>query len=430
MAHMSFDFYTLKNGLRVILVPMEGVESVGVGVYVGTGSRNETPRINGISHFLEHMVFKGTKKFPTHQDTSYLEGLGAVQNAWTSTDTTCYWTKIPADRWEQGLELVKELAMNPVIPEHDLEIERGVILEEINRREDRPDERVGEVLQELMFEGNPLGMTVLGEAQVIKSVTRADFLDYHSRRYVPGNAVVAIAGKLVDTASIKSRIEEWFGEWKAVDHEPTEYWNTPQDHSAVKLYSKQLAQQAHIELAVRGVTLTDPRRFALSILTSYLGQGLSSRLFTELREKRGLCYSVRAYNEPMIDTGVWSVYAGLNIDKLDSAVEAILGEMKRATEVELTEKELEAAKEKLRGPLLFSAENPINQMDFYAKQALERPDDVITYDQLVSRLMQTDSKQITSVARDLFVADKLNLAVVGPLGDADKVRLEKKLVLQ
>ena len=158
---MSFEFYTLRNGVRVVLVPMSGVESVAVGVYVKTGSRYETPGNNGISHFLEHMVFKGTKKFPTHKDTSYLEGLGAIQNAWTDVGATAYWCKLPADRWREGLEMVKELALYPLIPEADLEIERGVILEEINRHNDRPEELAGELLMETMYGENPLAMTVL-----------------------------------------------------------------------------------------------------------------------------------------------------------------------------------------------------------------------------------------------------------------------------
>src|SRR3989344_2302447 len=179
MAAMVFDFYTLRNGVRVMLVPMEGVQSTAVGVYTGTGSRYESPQINGISHFLEHMAFKGTKKFPTHKDTSYLEGLGAIQNAWTDVDATSFWCKIPSDKWREGLELVKELVLYPTIPVGDLEIERGVVLEEINWKEDRPDEIAGEVLMELMFAGNSLGLTTLGRPEVIKKVTREDFLAYH-----------------------------------------------------------------------------------------------------------------------------------------------------------------------------------------------------------------------------------------------------------
>ena len=420
MAAMVFDFYTLRNGVRVMLVPMEGVQSTAVGVYTGTGSRYESPQINGISHFLEHMAFKGTRRFPTHKDTSFLEGLGAIQNAWTDVDATCYYCKIPADHWEAGLELAKELALFPTIPNKDLEIERGVILEEIRRRDDRPDELSGEVLQEMMFPGNPLGMTILGNPEVIKAVSRGDFTAYHSSQYVSKNVLVVLAGK-VDMKAVKPRIEEWFSDLEPKLPRNFEKPGPGQTDARVKIMYKELSNQAHIELAVPGLPLTDPRRFAATLLTVYLGRGLSSRLFLELREKRGLCYAVRASEERWVDTGVWSVYAGLNIEKLDDAVTAILSEMARVKETKLTKKELAEAKEKVRGPILFSAEDPLHQMDYYGRQALDRPNEILTYDVLIDRLMQIDAEEIRQIANDLFKAERLNLAVVGPVKGEEKL---------
>lgn len=423
--NMGFEFYRLKNGVRVVLVPMEGVKSVGVGVYVGTGSRYETVKNNGVSHFLEHMVFKGTKKFPTHTDTSYLEGLGAIQNAWTDVDATAYWSKVPGDRWHEGLELVKELALNPLIPEKDLEIERGVILEEMNRREDRPDEIVSEELYNLMFGSNPLGMTVLGDPEVIKTISRNDFLDYHSKQYTASNLVVVVAGAIKDSRiKIQESIEGWFGAMPALNAASFEKVTQIQNDSRVRIKQKDLAQQAHIEIAVPGITINDPRRFALGALTSYLGQGLSSRLFIELREKRGLCYAVSAADEKYPDTGLWGVYAGLNVGKLEDAVAAIVGEIKRLKEVKLSKEEVEKAKEKLRGPMLFSMENPINQMNFFAKQALDKPDEMLTYEQVEQELMKVDAEMIQNVAQSLFRTQLLNIAVVGPVEEkmADKLR--------
>ena len=413
---MGFEFYRLTNGVRVVLVPMSGVRSVGVGVYVGTGTRYETKDINGISHFLEHMVFKGTKKFPTHTDTSYLEGLGAIQNAWTDVNATAYWAKVPTDRWQEGVELVSELAINPTFPEKDLEIERGVVLEEINRREDRPDEIVTEELYQLMFGDNPLGMTTLGDEKVIKTVKREDFVAYHAKQYVASNMVVILAGDVERNKNkIKDEVEKLFGGLKNMQADDFIPVNFSQSEPRVRLNKKDLAQQAHIELAVPGVTINDPRRFALSVLTSYLGQGLSSRLFIELREKRGLCYSVSAADEKYSDVGIWGVYAGLNVSKLEDAVKAILGEIKRLKEVKLTDKEVEAAKEKLRGPMLFSMENPINQMNFFAKQALDKPDQMLTYEDVEKELMKVDAFMIQNVAQSLFKTHLINLAIVGPI---------------
>lgn len=407
-------------------MPMVGVESVAVGTYMGVGARYETENINGISHFLEHMVFKGTLKFPTHQDTSYLEGLGAIQNAWTDVDATAYWCKIPANRWKEGLEVVKELALNPTFPEKDLEIERGTILEEINRSADRPENVVGEELFRLMFAGNTLERTILGKPEVIKAVTRQDFVDYHTKHYLSGNAAVILAGK-IDVEETKKAISEWFGGMPEKIATGYDIYRDSQTQSQVAIFNKDLSNQAHIELAVRGLTLDDPRRFALAILTSYLGEGLSSRLFVELREKRGLCYAVRASEQKMKDTGVWSVYAGVALSKLEEAIKAILAEMTRLKEVKLTEKELAASKEKLRGPLLFSAENPINQMEYYARQVLERPEEILTHQQVIDKLMTVTVEEIQNVAQSIFLTQKLNLAVVGPLEQGKKEELLKLL---
>ncbi len=403
----------LANGVRVVLVPMYGVESIAVGTYVQTGSRYESRQINGISHFLEHMVFKGTKKFPSHAQTSYLEGLGAIQNAWTDVDATAYWCKIPADRWKEGLEVVKELALYPLFPEMDLEIEKGVIIEEINRREDQPDEIVSEVLMEMLYQNNPLGMTVLGTPEVIRSLKRDDFVKYHTEQYVAGKLVVVLAGKISDVEAVRGQIEQWFSQVPSNSGREFEALVSPTAGSRFKFYKKKTAEQAHFELGCRTFGTQNERRFALAVLTSYLGEGLSSRLFTELREKRGLCYTVHAAGVHMQDTGVWSVYAGVAENKFESAVEAVWEEMQRLTEVPLTDGDLNAAKEKLRGRLIFSKENPISVMEYYARQALDRPDSMLDYDMVLSRLMGVNAEQIQMVARELFRAENMNLAVVG-----------------
>lgn len=424
----AFDFYTLPNGVRVVLVPMIGVDSVAVGVYIKTGSRYETPEINGLSHFMEHMAFKGTKKLPTTRDTSKLEGLGAIQNAWTDVGATAYWCKIPADKWQQGLEVAKELALYPRFPAKDLEIERGVVLEEIKRREDRPDEISQELLVSTMFSPNPLGMTILGDPKVIKNVSRQEFINYHHSQYVPQRLVVVLAGNISKSRSkIESTIATWFGSLPKSSGKNFAPVELKQTKPVVKITRKDLANQAHVCLGLTGFAAGDPRRFASTLMTSYLGQGLSSRLFLELREKRGLCYAVRADEDRLEDIGIWSVYVGTGIETLHQAMEGVLQEMKRMKEVKLTVKEVTEAKEKVRGPLLFSKENPINQMEFYARQVLDRPTEVLDYDTVVDRLMDISVDDIQDVAVQLFATHKLNLAVVGPVQSKYKDNLLKLL---
>ena len=404
----------------MVLIPMPGVESVAVGTYVKTGSRYETASINGLSHFLEHMVFKGTKKFPSHEQTSYLEGLGAIQNAWTDVDATAYWCKIVADRWKEGLEMVKELALYPLFPAADLEIERGVIVEEINRKDDRPDELAGEQLQKLVFADNPLAMTVLGDVKVIKTVPREEFVQYHQNQYVSGRLVVVLAGKIgSNKPEISKLIQDYFGGLPKTQGNNFDVLNEQIDNKRYGLYKKKTADQVHFEMGWRGLSVKDERRFPLAILTSYLGEGLSSRLFTELREKRGLCYEVHAGGSNMEDTGLWSVYAGVGQAKFAQAVEAVWGEIKRLQSYSLTEKELVAAKEKIRGKVVFAKENPIHQMEFYARQALDRPEQMMDYDMVIDSLMRVSASDIKDLAGELLLSETMKLSVVGEVKEQE-----------
>ncbi|MDO8488161.1 MAG: pitrilysin family protein [bacterium] len=423
----TLDLYQLDNGLRVVLVPMQGVQSVAVGVFVKTGSRYETAKDNGISHFVEHMVFKATKKLPTAKDTSRLEGLGAIQNAWTDVGATAYWCKIPADKWRDGLEVVKELALYPLFPQKDLDIERGVILEEMKRREDRPDELVQELLMKVMYGANPLGLATLGDPEVIKGITRNDFVDYHRRQYVPGRMVVVLAGRLEKISEIKSQIAAWFGSLPAKDGEEFPHIDDTQAKPALQVLPKKLANQAHLCLSFRGFNASDPRRFASTILTTHLGQGLSSRFFLELREKRGLCYAVRADEDRLEDVGIWNVYIGTGMSTLKEAIEATLKELTRAKNKSLTKAELGQAKQKVRGPVLFTMENPIYQMEFYARQVLDRPQEVLDYDTLLDRVMGVTVQEVQESAQTLFQTEKINLAVVGPVDKAQEKQLLKLL---
>lgn len=411
------EYFKLKNGVRVVLIPMSGVQSTAVGVYLNVGSRFEAPEVNGIAHFAEHMTFKGTKNYPTPKDTSSLEGLGAMQNASTNFDATAYYCKIPSDYWQQGLDLIKDLALYPIYPEKDLDMERGVIIEEINREEDQPDERVWDVLMDLMYSPNPLGRRILGTPEIIRKLTRSDFQNYHQTFYTSHNIVVGLAGKF-DSLAARQEIERHFGLLPDTHSSSFTPFLDTQAAPQIKLYSKDTAEQAHIELAVRGLTVLDPRRYALSVLNAILGAGMSSRLFVQVREKRGLCYSISSDSMRLPDTGLWSVHAGLNIAKLEEAVVAILDEMRRVTMELVPQEELAEAQRKLKGSLIFSQENPSRQMDYYVHQALVH-DDLIDYDTHINRLMGVTAADIQNVARDLFVTEKLSLAIVGPVKNSE-----------
>lgn len=423
---MDYQLTTLKNGVRVITVPMDGVESLAVGVYVGAGTREETKETNGIAHFLEHMVFKGTKKFTTKKDTSILEGYGSIQNAYTYSDATAYWAKIPANLWRLGLEVQKEFALNPLLREKDIAKERGVILQEIARRNDTPEDKVWEVFYHMRYPSDSLGWSTLGLPEVIKKVNAADFSKFHKDFYKSGDIVVALAGKLPRESEYRQAIKSWFSDLPA-RKTTVRIRPTPISEAKVALEEKKDAQQAHIVLGVTAFDLHDPRQYTLSVLNRILGFGLSSRLFMEVREKRGLAYEVYSDAELQSDHGYFAVYAGVQLEKVEDAVKAIMNEFKKLADKKVPAKELEHAKEKVRGPVIFARENPYSQMEFYAKQALWTPTEIETYDQILKKIMKVASEDVRKLAQDLFVKQKLNLAIIGPYKDSS--RFEKLLMV-
>ena len=321
------DFFRLSNGVRVVLVPMPGVESVAIGTFVGAGSRNETNDQAGISHFIEHLAFKGTTKYPTQLHTSYLEGLGAVQNAVTSLDYTSYFCKIPADKWAEGFDVVADLTLAPLFPEAEIQPEKKVIIEEIKWSEDHPDDLIGDVLQRCLYGTHPLGHQVAGTAETVTGLTREKLLEYHQDQYSAGNLVVAVAGKIPDVHKLKLAIEDRFGSLVAKAAPTPQGFQDLQSLPRVEVEIKPQLNQTFIALAVRGLAVDSPKRFALGVLNAYLGRGATSRFYQEIREKRGLCYSISSGDSRLRDTGYWGVFAGLNSQKLSEAVEAILEEM-------------------------------------------------------------------------------------------------------
>lgn len=410
------EFYRLKNGIRVVLVPMDGVKSVVVGVYVGTGSRYESKKENGISHFLEHLVFKGTEKFPSYKEVNrFIENLGAIQNAGTGTDSTMFYCKIPGDHTNLALEFVSQLALHPKLLQKDVQDERRVILEEISWVQDRPDELVGDVLNQLMYPDHGLGRDIQGTVESVSSFTASDLQKYWQEQYVASNMVVAVAGDKTQCSEISAQIKELFGEVPNTQGREFPEFIDKQQKPAMLIKKKAEFKQTNIALGVFGMSGTDPRRFAQSILVTILGRGFSSRLQEEVREERGLCYGVGAYEVKRKDGGMIAVGADLNTNKLPEAITAILGEIIKLKRQLVGDEELAAAKEKIRGPLLFGSENPFNQMEFYARQVLEKPEQVLSYDMVIDRLMGVSAEEVRDLACEVFKTEKLNLAVVGAI---------------
>jgi predicted Zn-dependent peptidase len=423
-SHTSYTKTTLPNGVRLILVPMTGVNSVASAVMVAAGSRYETPAINGISHFLEHMVFKGTKKYPTTDDVNVVERQGGLQNAYTDIDITNYHNKVLASDWELGLEINKELAIHPLLEQTHVDKERDVILEEMKRYEDEPAAKVGEVFHHMMYPDTRLGMRIIGEEKSLRSVAAHELKVYHDRWYAPKSIVVAVAGALAhEESNIQHNVETWFGKLKKKPVSDFERVTDEQGEPKVTVVTKPDANQAHLTLGLRTFPRGSEDRFAWSLFNLIMGVSFTSRLFKEVREKRGLCYAIRSSQDAWKDVGYWSIYAGVATEKVSEAVKAIVHELQKACDAGVKEEELRVAKKRLKTLFAFQSENPEFMGEYYGRQELFG-EPIISIDDYIARIDGVTASDIDKLVKRYLVTHHLNLALVW-----NKTRDEKLLDL-
>ncbi len=407
-----FDKITLKNGVRLMMIPMEGVNSVATSVMVGVGSRYETPAINGISHFLEHMVFKGTKKYPTTEDVNTIERAGGLQNAYTDIDITNYHNKVLSTDWALALEINKELATKPLLEQKHVDRERDVIIEEMKRYEDEPAAKVNETFHHMMYPGTTLGMRIIGEEKSLRSVASKELKEYHNRWYSPERIVVVLAGNLKDQGSgIRKRTEEWFESLQGDSLKDTEGVEEHQTEPKVEVVTKPDASQAHLTLGVRAFNRDSEDRFAWNLFNLIMGVSFTSRLFKEIREKRGLCYHIRSSTDNWKDVGYWSIYAGVATDKVADTVKAIMVELSKAADKGVTETEVRVAKKRLKTMLAFKSEDPEFMGEFYGRQELFGQK-LITLEEYLAKIDAITKKQIDTLLPKYIREETLNLAVV------------------
>lgn len=414
----------LKNGLPVIFVDTEAFPSVTTMILVGAGSRFETKQNNGIAHFFEHMAFKGSKKYPTAFDiSSTIEALGGSFNAFTAKDHTGYYVKAPVTHLGEVVDVLSDMLLHSKLDQKEIDREKNVIVEEINMYEDMPARKVSDLFDEVIFKGHPLAYDIAGSEKTVRSFTRETFIDYIDELYHPNNAVVVIAGglntKSVGMDSYTALIEEKFGSWDGSKKAQQRSFKSKQIQPAISVGYKK-TEQAHFCLGYRAFAFSDPRRHALTVLSSILGGGMSSRLFIEVRERRGLCYYVSTGRELYADTGYLITQAGVtnNVNQVNEAIQVILEEHNKIAAGDVTDKELHKAKELLKGRLLLSLEDSYRVASLQGTRYLfeERtiePDEIIT-------LIDTVTKdQVISVASDIFKEDRLNIALIGPYQKED-----------
>ncbi|MFH2136269.1 MAG: pitrilysin family protein [Patescibacteria group bacterium] len=411
-----FQKKVLKSGLRFLTSPISGTEAATILVLFKVGSRCETREQNGVSHFIEHMMFKGTKKRPETIDISRdLDSVGAEYNAFTSRDHTGYYIKIEQDKIELALDMLSDMLRNSKFDEKEIKQESNVISEEIRMYEDNPMMFIEDLLEETMFGDHPLGRKISGGVANVKSFTRKMMLEYRDKFYQPNNTVLALAGKFDDKAVALA--EKYFG-GAGVKVKPSfKKFSFPSGESKPKLKVQfKDTEQAQLAIGFPGYSHFDPEHYALQILSIILGGYMSSRLFISIREKRGLCYFIKSYANVYEDTGNLVIQSGLDKTRITSAIGAIFEELDKVVRNGVTAEELERAKECVKGRLVLALEDSSQVADWYARQDL-LIGEILTPEEKLKKVFAVTAGDIKKVAKDVMQKNKMSVALIGPFRD-------------
>ncbi len=416
-----YELTTQANGLRVLTVTLPHVQSVSLGFFLGVGSRYESDAMAGASHFVEHMLFKGTERRPTALDIAEaIEGRGGIFNASTGLEMTLYWAKVAAAHLPEALDVLSDMLLHATFDPAEMEKERAVIFEEISYSLDTPDSLAQLMVNDMQWPNHPLGRDVAGTRQTVAAISRNALLAFMAEHYQPGGVILGLAG-LVDHKQIVAWAESHLSEWEP---RPSSVWEpAPPAHPGpnLKVKSKD-TEQAHLSFSFAALSHSDPDRFALGLLNVILGEGMRSRLFQEVRERLGLAYSVESYISTLQDTGAVGVYAGVRADRAEEAIQAILGELDRLRQEPVPEDELRKALEFTRGRLALSMEDSFTRAAWYARQQL-RGTEVLDPEEIIARFEAVRKADIQRIAQALFQEERLNLAIVGPFSqNGDRFR--------
>ncbi|MDA8443019.1 MAG: pitrilysin family protein [Peptococcaceae bacterium] len=400
---------TLPNGVRIITEEIPHVRSVAIGLWVGAGTRDEQEDNAGISHFIEHMFFKGTLKRSAKDLAESLEAVGGQLNAFTAKEYTCYYAKILDEDFDLAVDVLSDMYFNSRFEPKEIEKEKKVVVEEIKMYEDSPDELIHDVFTQAIWEGHPLGKPILGTADSIAEMNRDKIDRYLKCHYAPQNLVIAVAGK-ISQQEVHAKLAPIFGLFQGacnriLDHKPLA-------HPVIKHVAKE-TEQMQIVLGVPGLAQEDPKIYALHVLNNVLGGGLSSRLFQEVREERGMAYSIYSYHSTFVDSGLFAVYAGTRPANSNSVIECILTEMAKLKNDGISRDELDRTKAQIKGSLYLSVESVNSRMSRLGKNELSF-NRVISIDEVVEKLSKVTLNDVTELARIMFDPKALALTTIGP----------------
>jgi predicted Zn-dependent peptidase len=409
--------FRLDNGLRIIAHRMSGRQSLALGIWLNVGGRYETPENKGISHFLEHLLFKGTKKYSCRQLKESIEGAGGALNGFTSEELTCYLVKMPARYLELSLDVLSDMVINPSLPDLEVGKEKQVILEEIKMYKDQPASYVYELLDELLWPRQPLGAPIIGTADSVSRISRKDLHLFKQRYYTPANIVISAAG-LIDYEKLKKFVTKCFSRLKELNKNNFLKVQEGQNKPQLKMLHKD-TEQTHMALGFHGLSRDHRLKHALGILHIILGANMSSRLFNELREKRGLAYEIGTLVKRYQDTGSFLVHAGIDNRKVLDAVGLILKELKIIKRSLVNKDEFRRCKEFYIGQLMLALEDTLDHM-LWIGETTAALDKTYSLEEIIKEVNRIKREDVLEVAKYVFKEAKLNLALIGPIKDKEQ----------
>lgn len=404
---------TLDNGLKIVTEQVESVKSVSVGIWVKTGSRNESDRRAGITHFLEHMLFKGTESRSSYDIAMSMESVGGYLNAFTSSEYTCYYSRCLNTQLGRALDVLSDMVLHPSFPEEEIAKEKKVVIEEMKMYRDSPDDYLFEEFSNAMFKGHSLGRPIIGFEETVSAFSRQDLYDYMSERYRPDNLIVAVSGNM-EHERVVELVSDYFGELDAV---PTETEEEPlTDYEKNRLRMTKDIEQTHLILGRRGLNYDHEDKYRLLMANTILGGGMSSRLHQNIREQYGYCYSITTFNQSYSDSGLFGIYVGTDQQYVDHVRELITAELDKLRRERVGEKELSEAKAQLKGKLMLSLESMSNRMSRLAKSELYFGR-FVTLDELVENIDGVEADDLQEFAGEFFDVEQYSEALLVPDGE-------------
>lgn len=415
---MEWQEFKLKNGVRVIYQPLPGTHSVSTGIWIQAGSRFETGNISGISHFIEHLLFKGTKKRNYKAIKESIEGVGGTFNGFTSTEATCYWIKILGEYLELSIDVLADMIQNPLLKKEDIEKERKVISEEINMYKDIPAKHVFELFDSMLYSEHPLGQPIAGTVETVSRINSSDLRQYIKNLYTADNIVVSIAGNISENGLTKI-LEKHLSSLKNKGDNSYIAWKNKPSGPKIKTFIKD-TEQTHIVMGGLAPDRCDSKRYSLTVLNTILAGNMSSRLFNRIRESMGLAYSIRGFTKHYQDTGGYLIYAGISAENTEKTISAITEELRKIKDKGPTKNEMKRAKKFIISQILMELEDNLEYMLWLGEQRVFRKK-LIPVKETIEQIENVSSEEVIGIAKELFVPKNMHLSIISPSIDEDSI---------